>query len=79
MMETKLKEDIKKKFNDLMRFVVELIQSSSKSAFALLENLMNWARQQTGDIPLQSNSVCLRTNYSSRNLTRAMHFKKISL
>lgn len=76
MMEAKLKEDIAEKFNDLMRFV-ELIQSSSKSAFALLENLMNWARQQTGDIPFKPIHMSLEPIISSTlELNQSNAFKK---
>lgn len=76
MMEAKLKEDIAEKFNDLMQFV-ELIQSSSKSAFALLENLMNWARQQTGDIPFNPIQLPLEPIISSTlELNQSNAFKK---
>lgn len=43
-------EDIKSK--ELLK-LSDMIQTSAKSAFALLENLMQWARSQTGDISFE--------------------------
>ena len=49
MLEEKLKSEKSENSNDILK-ISQLIQSSSKSAFSLLENLMQWARSQTGDL-----------------------------
>ncbi|HRG45294.1 MAG TPA: PAS domain-containing sensor histidine kinase [Leptospiraceae bacterium] len=37
----------------------QMIQTSAKSAFTLLENLMEWAKAQTGDIVVKSKNISL--------------------
>ncbi len=49
MLEEKLKADNTHNSNECLK-MAQLIQTSSRSAFTLLENLMQWARSQTGEI-----------------------------
>jgi hypothetical protein len=49
MLEEKLIADNTERSVEYLK-ITQLIQASSRSAFSLLENLMQWARSQTGDI-----------------------------
>lgn len=57
MMDTKLKEE-EFSVNEIRKFA-QLINASSKSAFALLENLMQWAKSQTGEIRYSPEKVSI--------------------
>lgn len=50
MLETKLSADNNDYSRENLLKMTHLIQSSARSAFNLLENLMNWARSQTGEL-----------------------------
>ena len=58
LLETKLKEMELENSNLLFKYT-ELIQTSSKSAYSLLENLLLWARAQTGELSVRLNNISL--------------------
>lgn len=58
LLETKLLETECENSQLLLRYT-QLIQSSSKSAFTLLENLLLWARSQTGEIKIIARPIDL--------------------
>jgi signal transduction histidine kinase len=64
IMETKLTEDIKLDQAQLLKYS-QMILSSSKSAFDLLNNLMEWSRSQTGDISVNPTNLPMDFIFSS--------------
>ncbi|HRG45008.1 MAG TPA: PAS domain S-box protein [Leptospiraceae bacterium] len=56
MMESKLLEDENHRIEEIANFA-RLINASSKSAYSLLENLMHWAKAQTGEISYRPQSI----------------------
>jgi signal transduction histidine kinase len=64
IMETKLTEDIKVDLAQLLKYS-QLILSSSKSAFDLLNNLMEWSRSQTGNISVNPTNIPMDLIFST--------------
>lgn len=58
LLETKLKEMDFENSSLLLKYT-DLIQTSSKSAFSLLENLLLWARSQTNDLSVRLIDISL--------------------
>ncbi|MBK8394518.1 MAG: PAS domain-containing sensor histidine kinase [Leptospiraceae bacterium] len=79
MLESKITAEGNEVFLPLKKFV-ELIYGSSKSAFSLLENLMQWAKSQTGNIKfdpiilsikktINANLPLIETNAIAKNIS----------
>ncbi len=58
LLEEKLKEENTINLPQCIRYA-EMIQTSSKSAFNLLENLLLWARSQTGEIDIRPTNLAI--------------------
>ena len=63
-MDTEISGEKKEIFLPLKRYV-DLILSSSRSAFTLLENLMQWAKTQTGDISFNPQTIFINDMINS--------------
>jgi PAS domain S-box-containing protein len=76
MMETELKEAGNCNFTDILKYV-QLIKTSSKSALALLENLMQWAKSQRKEISYSPKNIYIEEIIdSSLELVIGSAFKK---
>lgn len=64
LLDTEISGEKKEIFLPLKRYV-DLILSSSRSAFTLLENLMQWAKTQTGDISFNPQTIFINDMINS--------------
>ncbi|HRG74409.1 MAG TPA: PAS domain-containing sensor histidine kinase, partial [Leptospiraceae bacterium] len=58
ILEAELTRDNNERSAEFLKYT-QMIQTSAKSAFTLLENLMEWAKAQTGDIVVKSKNISL--------------------
>ena len=64
LLEERLKTEDNEHSTELLKHI-RMIQTSSKSAFNLLENLMQWARSQTGEISFSPQNISIKTTIST--------------
>ena len=84
LLEEKLLTKKEENYSTLLQYA-KLIQTSSKSAFTLLENLLLWARSQTGEINISlrnlnlhaliSFTIIKKSNFSKTILRLDLFFK----
>lgn len=76
MLENKSLHEVSETAKESQR-IAKLIHTSSKSAFALLENLMQWAKTQTGDIKFSPRMISIEPIINSvLQVVNANSFKK---
>lgn len=63
ILEAKLKEEYKEDRYELLH-PIQMMHTSSKSAYALLDNLIQWAKIKTGDIPFNPKNLLLKNVFS---------------